>query len=52
VTQVRSVADTRLAVRGAAAVGWMATAQCFAGPPEAPPAPGTRRTGARKTWLG
>ncbi len=47
VTQVRNVADTRLAVRGAAAEAWMATAQCFAGPPETPPAPGTRRSGTR-----
>jgi len=47
VTQVRNVADTRLTVRGAAATAWMAKAQCFAGPPETPPAPGTRRTAAR-----
>ena len=47
VTQVRNIADTRLTVRGTAATAWMAVAQCFAGPPEAPPAPGTRRTGAR-----
>jgi uncharacterized protein (TIGR03084 family) len=50
VTQVRNVADTRLAVRGEAATAWMATAQCFAGPPETPPAPGTRRTSARPAW--
>src|SRR3546814_6437415 len=36
-TQVRNVADTDLAVRGEAAVRWMALAQCFAGPPEDPP---------------
>ncbi len=47
VTQVRNVADTRLVTRGAAAAAWMATAQCFAGPPETPPAPGTRRTAGR-----
>jgi uncharacterized protein (TIGR03084 family) len=47
VTQVRNVADTALVVRGAAATAWMATAQCFAGPPETPPAPGTRRTLSR-----
>lgn len=44
VTQVRNIADTRLAVRGAVAREWMSKAQCFAGPPETPPAPGTRRT--------
>lgn len=43
VTQVRNVADTRLELRGAAAHAWMANAQCFAGPPETPPSPGTRR---------
>ena len=52
VTQVRHIADTRLVVRGASATAWMAAAQCFAGPPETPPAPGTRRTGARPAWAG
>jgi uncharacterized protein (TIGR03084 family) len=33
VTQRRHVADTTLEVRGAAASGWMAIAQAFAGPP-------------------
>ncbi|MFW6092851.1 MAG: TIGR03084 family metal-binding protein [Pseudomonadota bacterium] len=42
VTQVRNVADTRLRVQGEVADRWMAVAQCFAGPPEEPPAPGTR----------
>lgn len=42
--QVRNVADTGLAVTGETARRWMAIAQCFAGPPEDPPAPGTRRT--------
>ena len=42
VTQVRNIADTRLRVRGEAATRWMAIAQCFAGGPEQPPAPGTR----------
>ena len=42
VTQGRNIADTRLHVAGAAATQWMAIAQCFAGPPENPPAPGTR----------
>ncbi|MCW5772935.1 MAG: TIGR03084 family protein [Rhodospirillaceae bacterium] len=48
VTQVRNVADTGLAVRGASARVWMATAQCFAGPPEMPPAQGARRTASRR----
>lgn len=42
VTQTRNVADTDLAVTGATAERWMAIAQCFAGPPETPPAPGAR----------
>jgi uncharacterized protein (TIGR03084 family) len=42
VTQVRNIADTRLRVVGPAAVAWMSVAQCFAGPPEDPPSPGTR----------
>lgn len=42
VTQVRNVADTRLAVTGDTARRWMDIAQCFAGPPSDPPAPGTR----------
>jgi uncharacterized protein (TIGR03084 family) len=44
VTQVRNVADTDLRVSGANATAWMERAQCFAGPPETPPAPGVRRT--------
>ena len=43
VTQTRNVADTRLRVTGEAARHWMGIVQCFAGPPEDPPAPGTRR---------
>ena len=43
VTQVRNVADTTLRVVGEPATRWMAIAQCFAGPPEDPPAPGARR---------
>lgn len=43
ITQVRNVADTTLDVRGDVARSWMAIAQCFAGPPEDPPAPGSRR---------
>ena len=42
VTQTRNVADTGLEVVGAVAEQWMSIAQCFAGPPEQPPAPGTR----------
>jgi uncharacterized protein (TIGR03084 family) len=42
VTQRRNVADTGLAVAGSSAERWMAIAQCFAGPPEAPPKPGAR----------
>jgi uncharacterized protein (TIGR03084 family) len=42
VTQTRNIADTRLAVSGPIASQWMALAQCFAGPPVDPPAPGTR----------
>ena len=43
VTQTRNVADTSLQVSGPVAQEWMALAQCFAGPPQPPPAPGTRR---------
>ncbi len=42
VTQCRNIADTSLAVHGDVAHQWMAVAQCFAGPPVGPPAPGTR----------
>ncbi len=42
VTQTRNVADTDLRVAGEAAKQWMVYAQCFAGPPEQPPAPGSR----------
>lgn len=44
VTQVRNIADTGLEVTGEVAADWMSKAQCFAGPPETPPAPGIRRT--------
>ena len=43
VTQIRNVADTALFVEGDGARHWMSIAQCFAGPPETPPTPGTRR---------
>lgn len=42
VTQTRNIADTGLKVSGPGATQWMALAQCFAGPPVDPPAPGTR----------
>ncbi|MEO0328894.1 MAG: TIGR03084 family metal-binding protein [Pseudomonadota bacterium] len=42
VTQTRNILDTQLVVKGAVAEKWMAYAQCFAGRPEIPPAPGTR----------
>lgn len=42
VTQTRNIADTGLEVVGPNATRWMQIAQCFAGPPETPPAHGTR----------
>ena len=45
VTQTRNIADTELAVTGPVASEWMGMAQCFAGPPETPPAHGQRRKG-------
>ena len=42
VTQTRNVADTSLKVTGEVATDWMSKAQCFAGAPNPPPAPGTR----------
>ena len=42
VTQTRALGDTGLTLEGDVAKTWMAHAQCFAGPPEAPPAKGTR----------
>jgi uncharacterized protein (TIGR03084 family) len=42
VTQVRNIEDTELTVIGPNAKNWMAVAQCFAGPPENPPKPGSR----------
>ena len=42
VTQTRNIADTALRVTGDLAKRWMDVAQCFAGPPRTPPAPGTR----------
>ncbi|MGH0033050.1 MAG: TIGR03084 family metal-binding protein [Myxococcota bacterium] len=43
VTQGRNVADTALEVKGPVATRWMSIAQCFAGGPVDPPAPGTRK---------
>jgi len=34
-------------VTGQNAAAWMEIAQCFAGAPEAPPAPSTRKTATR-----
>lgn len=42
VTQTRNIADTRLRVVGETSKIWMENAQCFAGPPETPPAAGER----------
>ena len=42
VTQTRNIADTNLKVTGEPARIWMSLAQCFAGPPEDPPASGAR----------
>ena len=47
VTQTRNIADTALKVTGEPARIWMSLAQCFAGPPEDPPAPGVRGGGLR-----
>lgn len=43
VTQCRNIADTSLEVTGDLAHQWMAVAQCFAGPPQDPPAKGSRQ---------
>ena len=42
VTQGRNIAEVNLEVTGEPATAWMAIAQCFAGTPEDPPAPGRR----------
>ncbi|MEM9706348.1 MAG: TIGR03084 family metal-binding protein [Pseudomonadota bacterium] len=44
VTQTRNIADTNIDMIGDTAKSWMAIAQCFAGPPEEPPAAGLRRS--------
>ena len=42
VTQGRNIHDVELEVFGEPATKWMKIAQCFAGPPEDPPLPGSR----------
>jgi uncharacterized protein (TIGR03084 family) len=42
VAQTRNIDDTALSVSGEVAHEWMSLAQCFAGPPETPPPPGSR----------
>ncbi len=42
VTQTRNYKDTDLHVEGETAIDWMENAQCFAGPPEPVPRPGSR----------
>ena len=42
VTQGRNIEDVELEVLGGPATEWMKIAQCFAGPPEDPPLPGSR----------
>ncbi|MEL7463743.1 MAG: TIGR03084 family metal-binding protein [Pseudomonadota bacterium] len=42
VAQTRNVADTSLTATGLVATFWMENAQCFAGAPNDPPAPGSR----------
>ena len=42
VTQTRNIDDTQLKTVGPIADRWMRIAQCFAGPPKAPPAKGAR----------
>lgn len=46
VTQTRALDDTSLQIEGPVAQTWMAHAQCFAGPPNPPPAAGTRHVAA------
>ena len=42
--QLKNIKDVNLNVFGGNATEWMSIAQCFAGPAETPPAPGTRKT--------
>jgi uncharacterized protein (TIGR03084 family) len=48
VTQTRNWRDTDLKATGDTANWWMEHAQCFAGQPETPPAPGTRKRAAKR----
>ncbi|MGI9323481.1 MAG: TIGR03084 family metal-binding protein [Pseudomonadales bacterium] len=48
VTQGRNIQDVDLKVVGEPASKWMEIAQCFAGPPEDPPAPGSRLVNFKK----
>lgn len=48
VTQTRAFADTGLQVEGETAGHWVGLAQCFAGPPEDPPPPGSRHLSPRR----
>jgi uncharacterized protein (TIGR03084 family) len=43
VTQRRNLADTDLRCTRGSATQWLSVAQCFAGPPADPPAPGVRK---------
>ncbi len=49
VTQTRNIADTQLTVTGPIAAQWMSIAQCFAGAPNDPPAPGLRQKNSAQT---
>jgi len=46
VVQSRNIADTQLQTEGGDAKAWMEIAQCYAGPPADPPAPGSRKVPA------
>jgi uncharacterized protein (TIGR03084 family) len=52
VTQTRNIADTKLSVTGPVAAQWMSIAQCFAGPPNDPPAKGVRRISGTTNFEG
>jgi uncharacterized protein (TIGR03084 family) len=51
VTQTRNVRDTGLQVTGPVARQWLDIAQCFSGPRETPPPPGTRHVQDRGAAL-
>ncbi|MFT6773421.1 MAG: hypothetical protein ACJA1L_001131, partial [Paracoccaceae bacterium] len=48
VTQTRNWRDTGLTATGEVAIWWMEHAQCFAGTPQLPPAPGARVRAAHR----